>query len=68
MEKQKLFDSLCDGLNLTPTQGEMDDFFTALNKNGLNIIEIETDGKSLGMSEEFQKELTLEDWQEFVRL
>ena len=39
-EKQELFNSICEGLGITPpTQGQMDDFLTALNKNGLKLTE-----------------------------
>ena len=42
-EKQDLFNSLSAGFNITPTQGEMDDFLTALDKNGLKLVSIHPD-------------------------
>ena len=39
-EKQDLFNSICEGLGIAPpTQGQMDDFILALDKNGLKLLE-----------------------------
>ncbi len=39
-EKQELFNSICEGLGIAPpTQGQMDDFISALGRNGLRLTE-----------------------------
>ena len=38
-ERQELFNAIHEGLGIAPpTQGQMDDFITALNKNGLKLV------------------------------